>query len=148
MTSRERIVVAPEGVDQPCRVRQQLMHGDVTLVVGHRAKEVAYRIGHSELPHHLELQDRRSSELLSHRHDVVDRVASSGDLGLAISPADAFTVLDLAAADGKNLTAGPLGPSIVEKPLDRLINKLGRRRHRRILGGWVDAVIVYTRSER
>src|ERR687889_2153782 len=104
---RQHLVVAAELFGQSRRVRQQMMHADGTLVVGHRTDKLAYRIAHAQLPHHLQLQDRRGGELLGHRHGVVNGVAPCGDLRLSIGEAEAPAVRDLVAAGGPG---GPRPP--------------------------------------
>src|ERR687893_807270 len=101
---------------------QQMMQGDGALVVGYRADELAHRIGHAQLPHHLQLQDRRGGELLGHRHDVVGGVAPGGDLRLSIGEAEAPAVRDLTVAGGDHRAAGPVGQGVVEDLLYRGIN--------------------------
>src|ERR671921_407565 len=96
---------------------QQMMHGDSALVVGYRADELAHRIGHAQLAHHLQLQDRRGGELLGHRHDVVGGVAPGGNLRGAVGEAEAPAVRDLVPAGGDYRAAGPVGQGIVEKLL-------------------------------
>jgi hypothetical protein len=95
------------------------MQGDVALVAGDAADELADRIPHPKLAHHLELQDRCGGELLRHRHDVVDGVAARCDARLAVRHPEARAVRHLAVASGDQRAAGPLGQGVVEKPLDR-----------------------------
>ena len=91
------------------------------LVGGHRPDVPADRVGHLELSHHLQLQDRRGRELLGHRHHVVDGVAPGGDPRLAVGHAEALAVDHLPVASGDQAAARAAGERVVEEPRDLLI---------------------------
>ena len=73
----EWLVVGAEYVDQPGRVGEQLLDGDVRLVRRHRPEPPSDRVVHVEPAEHLELDHRRGGELLGHASRCRRRCRSS-----------------------------------------------------------------------
>jgi hypothetical protein len=122
----DHVVVVAEALGEAGGVAEQVVQRDPALVGGHRAEVGADRVGHPQLPHHLQLEHRRRGELLGDRHDVVHRVAGGGRAGVVVGPAEALAVRHVPAPTGDDRAAEPVRQSTRQVVADRIGRRLAR----------------------